>query len=100
MSDLYYFGDQAMLKHGTEATPIPKVAADEIERLAAVLKDREAEIKSLSGHLIYSTDRIATMEEIIATHVGATIDDEETVAVILECYEKWLALQEDKNGSA
>ena len=75
-------------------------AAVEIERLAAVLKDREAEIKSLSGHLIYSTDRIATMEEIIATHVGATIDDEETVAVILECYEKWLALQEDKNGSA
>ena len=38
--------------------------ADEIERLTTVLKDREAEIKSLSGHLIYSTDRIAKLEAV------------------------------------
>ena len=44
-------------------------AADEIERLEAkvaglegVLKDREAEIKSISGHLIAVTDRVAELE--------------------------------------
>ena len=38
----------------------------EIEQLTAVLKDREAEIKSISGHLIYATDRNAKLERVLA----------------------------------
>ena len=64
MSDDYTHGDNmidpaAMMLRELDAKD------KEIERLTAVLKDREAEIKSLSGHLIYSTDRIAELEAFI-----------------------------------
>ena len=40
--------------------------------------------------------RIAKLEAIIATHADPTGDDEETVALILECYENWSTLQENE----
>jgi hypothetical protein len=53
MSDLYYYGQQAMLKQGTKATPIPKVAADEIERLEADCAAKDLVIERVTAERDY-----------------------------------------------
>ena len=90
MSDLYYFGDQAMLKHGTEATPIPKVAADEIERLQARVDELEA-IVVTHADPTGEPEALAKLIDDYKDLANYAIDGE-TRALIAEC----VALQEDK----
>ena len=38
-------------------------------------------------------ERILRLEEVIATHADPTGDDDETIALIMECVGNWQALQ-------
>lgn len=69
-------------------------AADEIERLTAQLESGMDGQSMLPTELLNGMhERIAKLEAIIATHADPTGDDDETIALILECFKNWQALQ-------
>lgn len=72
-----------------------------IAELESVLKDREAEIKSVSGHLIYATDKIERLEAVVKAEKNLRASNVGTRAeAVCEFDNALAALNGENNGSS